>query len=80
VTAGTITYSYYDPAHGYGVAQTGATASISTAMGTALGTAVGGIVKLAIPKDRIVIAVTNISLTGPATGAALVEAPPLRTY
>jgi hypothetical protein len=73
--AGTIsaTYSYYDAAHGYGVAQSATTTAVAFS-----GTAVGSLAVMAIPDGRLVISVSADTPSGQTSGGYVWEAAPIR--
>lgn len=67
-----LTYSYYDAAHGFGTLQ-------STTIGGTFGSAaVGTVLNLAVPAGRLVYAVTADSPSGAASGTYLVESQAIR--
>lgn len=75
----TISYTYYDAAHGYGNVQTATGVALPSAI--ASGAAVGSTVAFTIPAGRIILSVTETSLSATATtGAYLYEPDYPRSY
>jgi hypothetical protein len=73
--AGTLsmTYAYYDAAHGYGNVQTATTAAVAFS-----GTGVGSLAVPVIPAGRLVISVSADAPTGQTSGAWIWEATSVR--
>jgi len=78
VTTPTITYTYYDAAHGWGTVETASGLAASTAFATGN---IGDIVAFHVPSGRIVQSVAACTVSSGATsGVFVIEAQPVRVY